>query len=149
MYSLRDGKLQLLTKEFTGPNGIAFSPDERYLYIGNWDDRMKTVTRFEVNPDGSVKNGELFFDFTAFSGEDAIDRIKVDAEGNLYISGPGGLHIISAKGFALDRLLRRSMFTILPGATMIKKLSIFVPERAFIRSGSTSARRALRELDDR
>jgi gluconolactonase len=88
VYSLNKGKLQLVTKEFNGPNGIALSPDEKYLYVGNWDDNKKTVYRYEVQPDGTVKNGKLFFDFTSFKGEDAIDGIKVDKAGNVYVSAP-------------------------------------------------------------
>lgn len=98
VYSIYKGKLQLLTDEFTGPNGIAFSPDEKYLYIGNWDEKRKVVYRYEVNADGTIKNGTLFFDFTNFKGEDAIDGIKVDVEGNVYVSAPGGLQVLSAEG---------------------------------------------------
>jgi gluconolactonase len=105
VYSIYKGKLQLLTKEFTGPNGIAFSPDEKYLYIGNWDEKKKVVYRYEVNEDGTIKNARLFFDFTLFKGEDAIDGIKVDIAGNLYVSAPGGLQILSAEGKHLGTLL--------------------------------------------
>lgn len=98
VYSLNNGKLQLLTTEFTGPNGIALSPDEKYLYVGNWDDNKKTVYRYEVNADGTVQNGKLFFDFTAIKRADAIDGVKVDVEGNVYVSAPGGLHIVSPDG---------------------------------------------------
>lgn len=105
VYSVYKGKLQLLTKEFTGPNGIAFSPDEKYLYIGNWDEKKKTVYRYEVNADSTLQNGELFFDFTDFKGEDAIDGIKVDANGNLYVSAPGGLQILSKDGKHLGTIV--------------------------------------------
>ena len=105
VYSIYKGKLQLLTKEFTGPNGIAFSPDEKYLYIGNWDEKKKTVYRYEVQTDGTIKNGILFFDFTRFQGEDAIDGIKVDIEGNLYVSAPGGLQVLSADGKHLGTIV--------------------------------------------
>lgn len=98
VYSVFKGRLQLLTDEFTGPNGIALSPDEKYLYVGNWDEKKKTVYRYELKPDGTVANGELFFDFTAFPGEDAIDGVKVDREGNVYVSAPGGLQVISPEG---------------------------------------------------
>lgn len=105
VYSLNRGKLRLLTTEFTGPNGIALSPDERFLYVGNWDDKKKTVYRYELLPDGSVKDGKLFFDFTGFKGEDGIDGIKVDVDGNLYISAPGGLQIVSGEGKHLGTLV--------------------------------------------
>lgn len=98
VYSIYRGKLQLLTKEFTGPNGIAFSPDEKYLYVGNWDEKRKVVMRYEVSADGKIRNGKLFHDLTPAPGEDAIDGIKVDREGNVYVSGPGGLWVISPEG---------------------------------------------------
>lgn len=105
VYSIYKGKLQLLTKEFTGPNGIAFSPDEKYLYVGNWDEKKKTVYRYEVKADGTIKNGKLFFDFTRFQGEDAIDGVKTDIEGNVYVSAPGGLQILSADGKHLGTII--------------------------------------------
>lgn len=98
VYSLHKGRLNLLTREFTGPNGIALSPDEKYLYVGNWDDKRKTVYRYEILTDGTVRNGMLFFDFTKFAGEDAIDGVKVDKEGNVYVSAPGGLQVLSPEG---------------------------------------------------
>ncbi|HBY58717.1 MAG TPA: hypothetical protein DEH78_02770 [Solibacterales bacterium] len=98
VYSLHKGTLSLLTADFTGPNGIALSPDEKFLYIGNWDDHRKVVYRYPLNSDATIGEGRLFFDMTAAKGEDAIDGIKVDRAGNLYVSGPGGLWILSADG---------------------------------------------------
>ncbi len=98
VYSIYKGKLQLLTTELTGPNGIAFSPDERYLYVGSWDEKKKVVMRYEVKPDGTLANGRVFFDMTSAPGEDALDGIKVDQQGNLYVSGPGGLWLLSPEG---------------------------------------------------
>ena len=105
VYSIYQGKLQLISKDFKGPNGIAFSPDEEYLYVGNWDEKHKVVMRYEVNSDGTLKNGRLFFDMTSASGEDALDGIKVDQKGNLYVSGPGGLWIISPEGKHLGTVI--------------------------------------------
>jgi len=105
VYSLRRGKLQLLTRELSGPNGIALSPDEKYLYVGNWDDKKKVVMRYELTPEGTVKNGKLFFDMTSAPGEDAIDGIKVDQAGNVYVSGPGGLWVLSAEGKHLGTII--------------------------------------------
>jgi len=105
VFSIYKGKLQLVSTDFTGPNGIAFSPDEKYLYVGDWDDKKKVVMRYEVNADGTLKNGTLFFDMTHAPGEDALDGIKVDQKGNLYVSGPGGLWIISPEGKHLGTII--------------------------------------------
>ncbi len=93
-----DGKLSLLNTDLKGPNGIAFSPDERYLYVGNWDEKKKVVMRYEVKPDGALASGRVFFDMTSAPGEDALDGIKLDQAGNLYVSGPGGLWVLSPEG---------------------------------------------------
>lgn len=98
VYSIYKNKLQLLTTELTGPNGIALSPDEKSLYVGNWDEQRKIVMRYEVTPDGKLKHGKVFVDLTSAQGEDAIDGIKVDKSGNVYVSGPGGLWVISPDG---------------------------------------------------
>ena len=91
-----DGKqLQLLTTELTGPNGLAFSPDEKYFYVDNWDEKKKIIMRYEVNSDGTLSKGKVFFDMTSTTGEDALDGMKIDQRGNFYVSGPGGLWIIS------------------------------------------------------
>ena len=116
--------MQLLTREFTGPNGLAFSPDEKYLYIGNWDEKKKVVMRYEANADGTLRNGQLFFDMTSAPGEDAIDGIKVDQKGNLYVSGPGGLWIISPEGKHLGTIVAPKQRTISPGATKTGRRSI-------------------------
>src|SRR5262249_28332604 len=93
VYRCKDGKLTLLTAELTGPNGIAFSPDEKYLYVGNWDEKFKVVMRYPLLADGTLGRGEVFYDMTQAQGEDAIDGLKVDVKGNVYVSGPGGLWI--------------------------------------------------------
>ena len=98
VFALYRGQLKLVSSDLKGPNGIAFSPDEKYLYVGNWDPQRKIVMRYEVNADASLSNGKIFFDMTHAPGEDAIDGIKVDHEGNLYVSGPGGLWILSPAG---------------------------------------------------
>jgi len=101
-----DGKdVQLLTKELSGPNGLAFSPDEKYFYVDNWDEKKKIIMRYEVNNDGTLSNGKVFFDMTSADGEDAIDGMKVDQKGNLYVSGPGGLWIISPEGKHLGTII--------------------------------------------
>ena len=98
VYRWADGRLQLLTTDLAGPNGLAFSPDEKYFYVGDWDEKKKVVMRYDVQHDGTLANGIVFFDMTAAPGEDAIDGLKVDQRGNVYVSGPGGLWILSAEG---------------------------------------------------
>jgi len=98
VFAVKDAVVRLVTRELSGPNGIAFSPDERVLYVGNWDDHRKIVMRYAVAADGSVSDGRVFFDMTEAPGEDAIDGIKVDQRGNLYVSGPGGLWVLSSEG---------------------------------------------------
>jgi gluconolactonase len=101
VYTLRDSTLRLAFDGFTGPNGIALSPDERTLYVGNWDDHRKAVLAFDLAPDGSLSNERTLIDLTAEPGKDAIDGVKTDAAGNVYISGPGGLWITTATGKVL------------------------------------------------
>ena len=64
VFTIREGKVQLVSKDLGGPNGIAFSPDEKYLYITNWDIRdihhTKTLWQYEVSADGTLKNGKIF-----------------------------------------------------------------------------------------
>jgi gluconolactonase len=100
VYKVADGEIELVTDELEGPNGIAFSPDERFLYVGNWQDDRKIVWRHDLE----TGVGEIFFDMTDAPGEDAIDGVKVDREGTLYVCGPGGIWVISASGEHLGTL---------------------------------------------
>ena len=104
VFMLRDGQLRLVSKDLSGPNGLAFSPDERVLYVTNWDEKKKVVMRYDVASDGQLSGGRVFFDMTSAPGEEALDGVKVDAQGNLYVSGPGGLWIIAADGTHLGTL---------------------------------------------
>lgn len=105
VYCLNNGNLKLLTQELSGPNGIAFSPDEKYLYVGNWDEQNKVVMQYEVKRDCSLSSSKVFYDMTKAPGEDAIDGIKVDQQGNVYVSGPGGLWILSPQGKHLGTIV--------------------------------------------
>jgi gluconolactonase len=93
-----DGTVTLLSTDLTGPNGLAFSPDEKYLYVANWDTAKKVVMRYEVTDAGTLRDGTVFFDMNGAEGEEALDGLKVDRRGNLYVSGPGGVWIISSAG---------------------------------------------------
>jgi gluconolactonase len=94
-----DGTVKLLTKELTGPNGLAFSPDERFLYVDNWDVNRKVIMRYPVAADGSLGAGDVFLDVTkSHPGEQAWDGLKVDEAGNVYAAGPEGIWILSPEG---------------------------------------------------
>lgn len=105
VFCLREGKLRLVGKDLSGPNGIALSPDEKYLYVGNWDPKKKVVMRYDVHPDCTLANGRVFYDMKDGAGEDAIDGVKVDREGNVYVSGPGGIWILSPGGKHLGTII--------------------------------------------
>jgi len=105
VFCLINGELKLVSADLTGPNGLAFSPDEKYLYVDNWDEKRKVIMRYEVHPDGTLSNGQVFFDATNEPGEDAWDGMKIDVRGNLYLSGPGGLWIISPEGKHLGTIV--------------------------------------------
>ena len=98
VFLLKDGRLRVVSTDLLGPNGLAFSPDEKYLYVDNWDLKKKVIMRYEVSPDGSLSNGIVFLDATAEPGEQAWDGLKVDQRGNVYAAGPGGVWIMSPTG---------------------------------------------------
>jgi gluconolactonase len=103
VYLLRGGKLQLLTKDMTLPNGLAFTPDEKYLYVN--DSVKKTIMRYEVQPDDTIANGQLFIDMTSDKAPGGPDGMKVDQRGNVYCTGPGGFWIMSPDGKHLGTVL--------------------------------------------
>jgi gluconolactonase len=104
VFMVHDGAVALVTEELEGPNGLAFSPDERYLYVGNWDPERKVVMRYELDSSGAVTDRRVLFDMTGADGDDAIDGLKVDQAGNLYVCGPGGIWVLSADGHHLGTL---------------------------------------------
>ena len=101
--------LQLLVSDLTRPNGIAFSPDEKYLYVNNSQPK-KIWMRYRVKPDGTLTDAKLLFDDTADTRAGNPDGMKVDVEGNIYSAGPGGIWIFSPEGKPLGTI-------VLPGRT--------------------------------
>jgi gluconolactonase len=89
--------LQLLVKDLPRPNGLAFSPDEKYLYVDNSQPK-KLWMRYPVHQDGTLGPGKVFFDASADTRPGSPDGIKVDRSGNVYTTGPGGLWIFSPAG---------------------------------------------------
>jgi gluconolactonase len=102
------GELTLLTKEMTRPNGLALSPDERTLYVANSDPKQAVIMAFPLKDDGTVGAGRVFFDANVMLKDKANkglpDGLKVDRQGNLWATGPGGVFIIAADGKHLGTL---------------------------------------------
>ena len=103
----RGGEVTLVTREMTRPNGIAFSPDEKKLYVAQSDPAAPIWRVFDAAPDGSFKSSRIFFDASALSKtrKGLPDGMKIDAAGNLFASGPGGVLVISPEGKHLGTIL--------------------------------------------
>jgi gluconolactonase len=102
-----DGKVTLLHKELNRPNGIAFSPDEKTLIVAQSDPKAATYTQFDVQADGTLANPRVFFDATPWVGKlgpGSCDGVKFDAAGNLWATGPGGVHVFSSTGKHLAQI---------------------------------------------
>jgi gluconolactonase len=101
-------ELKLITKDMTRPNGLAFSPDEKKLYVTNSDAPNKAIYMvFELQPDGSYGNGKLFFDASDRAKAGKVgnpDGMKVDKDGNLWATGPGGLLVFAPDGTHLGTI---------------------------------------------
>jgi len=100
------GGITLLTKEMTRPNGIAFSPDEKILYVAQSDSQAPIIRAFPVQSDGTLGHGSILFDFTKFRGRfpGGPDGLKLDQQGNLFATGPGGVYVITPEGKTLGRI---------------------------------------------
>lgn len=96
--------LQLLVSDLPRPNGIAFSPDGKYLYVDNSQPK-KQWWRYRVKADGTLTDARMLYDATADPGVGGPDGMKLDVDGNIYSAGPGGLWIFNADGKPLGKLL--------------------------------------------
>jgi gluconolactonase len=101
------GELTLLSKELQRPNGLAFSPDEKTLYVANSEPERAVLMAFPVRPDGSLGHGKVFFDVTAAVGKQRPglpDGLKVSTDGTVWATGPGGVLVYSSQGKHLGTL---------------------------------------------
>jgi gluconolactonase len=101
-----DGTLTLLTKEMSRPNGIAFSPDEKTLYVAQSDSKAPVIEAYPVNDDGTLGDSRILFDFSDDYGKlpGSPDGLKVDSNGNLWATAPGGVSVITPDGKRLGRI---------------------------------------------
>jgi gluconolactonase len=103
-----DGKVSLVTKEIKYPNGIALSPDERTLYVAESNGEKPQVWAMDLKSDGTSSNLRSFFDATSLAAKKLKglpDGMKVDTQGNVWATGPGGVLILSPKGQHLGSIL--------------------------------------------
>ena len=100
------GALTLLTRELGLPNGIAFSPDEKTLYVAQSDPQRAIWMAYPVKEDGTLGTGRIFADVTPMVKQlpGLPDGMKVDQAGNVFASGPGGIHVYAPDGRRLGRI---------------------------------------------
>ena len=103
----KDGAITLATKELEAPNGLAFSPDFKTLYVANSQAHASIWKAYTVSADGALSGGRVFFDATRFykDGGGVPDGLKVDVHGNVFATGPGGVLVLSPDGTLLGRIL--------------------------------------------
>jgi gluconolactonase len=103
VFLIKNGAVKMLLDDFRTPNGLAFSPDEKYLYVN--DTTRKLIMRYDVNSDDTIANGRVFADMNNDKAPGNPDGMKVDARGNVYCTGPGGIWIMSPEGKHLGTIL--------------------------------------------
>ena len=103
----KDGKLTLATRELEAPNGLAFSPDYKTLYVANSQPTRPIWKAFAVKPDGTLGPSRVFADATKLfhEGDGVPDGMKVDVHGNVWATGPGGVHVYTPDGTLLGRIV--------------------------------------------
>ena len=102
-----DGTVTLLTRDMTRPNGLAFSPDERRLYVAQSDQQAAIWRVFDVKGDGTIDNSRVLFDVTSMTKNRSglPDGLKIDTAGNLFATGPGGVLVITPQGKHLGTIM--------------------------------------------
>jgi gluconolactonase len=104
-------QINLLVRTFANPNGLAFSPDEKLLYINDSNRHVKHIRVYEVEGNGTLDLGSERL-FCSMLGDDrpgAPDGMKVDVEGNVYCTGPGGIWVLDPEGNHIGTILHRAV----------------------------------------
>jgi gluconolactonase len=104
VFRYANGKVTAVIRDLSSPNGIGFSPDQKVLYVSNADEKHKVWMRYDVAADGTVSNGRVFADVTSETEDGLPDGLKLDSNGNLYGSGPGGIWVFSPDGKLLGKI---------------------------------------------
>lgn len=98
-----NGEVRLLTKDLTQPNGLAFSPDGKHFYVD--DSEKRNIRVYDVTADGSLNNGRIFAEEPG-SGDDGVpDGMKLDRDGNIYVTGPKGIWVWDPQGRHLGTIV--------------------------------------------
>lgn len=107
-----DGQVELMTRELSRPNGIAFSPDGKTAYVANSDPKRAIWMAYDVTESGTFANGRIFHDATSQVGQapGLPDGLKVHPDGTIFATGPGGVHVFSPQGESLG-LIRTGQAT--------------------------------------
>ena len=132
-------QINLLVRTFANPNGLAFSPDEKILYINDSNRHVKHIRTFEVEGNGTLDLGSERL-FCSMLGDDrpgAPDGMKVDVEGNVYCTGPGGIWVLDPEGNHIGTILHRAVnmawggddwtTMFFTGPTTINRIQLAIP----------------------
>ncbi|MFZ1931803.1 MAG: SMP-30/gluconolactonase/LRE family protein, partial [Candidatus Sulfotelmatobacter sp.] len=97
------GNIRLLTKDLTQPNGLAFSPDGKHFYVD--DSEQRNIRVYDVAHDGTLTNGRIFGEEPGGKDDGVPDGMKVDQNGNIFVTGPKGIWVWDAKGNHLGTIV--------------------------------------------
>jgi len=133
------GQINMIVRDFVNPNGLAFSPDEKVLYINDSNRHCKLIMAYDVEVNGMVDRGSarLFCDMKGDDRPGGPDGMKVDIEGNVYCTGPGGIWVISPQGEHIGTINTRAvnmawgdddwMTLYFTGPTTINRIRLAIP----------------------